>query len=62
MNLKTALLQIKATLEGLDIKATQANMDRLLGCMFMINKLVSELEGKEGKADDGNGKGENIPG
>lgn len=56
MDMKTALLQMKASLEGLDIKATQANMDRLLGCMFMINRLVKELEGKEEKANDGNGK------
>ena len=56
MDLKTALLKIKASLEGLDIKATQENMDRLLGCMFMIDKLVVAIEGKEGKANDGNGE------
>ena len=57
MDLKTALLNMKKTLESLDIKATQENLDKLLGCMFMINKIIEEIEGKEDKPNDGNGKG-----
>lgn len=57
MDLKTALTNMKKTLESLDIKATQENLDKLLGCMFMIDKIISEIDRKEAKANDGNGKG-----
>lgn len=40
------------TLEGLDIKPTYSNMNRLLGCMQVLASVRDELE-KEG-ADDGN--------
>ena len=40
------------TLEGLDIKPTYDNMNRLLGCMQVLAAVRDELE-KEG-ADDGN--------
>ena len=40
------------TLEGLDIKSTYENMDKLLGCMQMLAKIRDELKAKEVK--DGN--------
>lgn len=37
------------TLEGLDIKSTYSNMDKLLGCMQTLEKIRDEL--KEVKTD-----------
>lgn len=55
MNLSTALMLIKRTLEDLDIKATQANCDKLLGCMNTLDKIMRIIEkGKEEKANESN--------
>jgi hypothetical protein len=57
MDLLTALQAIKRTLEDLDIKATQANMDKLLGCMNALDNIAKIIEkGREVKANEGNGE------
>lgn len=46
-----------STLEGLDIKATKGNMDRLLGCMQVLEQVADSLVTKEG-SEDGNSDAE----
>lgn len=59
MNLLTALMAIKRTLQTLDIKATQANCDKLLGCMQTLDKIMQDIEkGKEEKTNESNREGE----
>lgn len=59
MDLLTAIQAIKRTLEDLDIKATQANCDKLLGCMNALDKISVVIQkGREGKANEGNREGE----
>ena len=38
---------VVSTLEGLDIKATKNNMDRLLGCIQAIEQVICALESEE---------------
>lgn len=58
MNLLTALMAIKNTLEQLDIKATQQNCDKLLGCMNTLDKIMEIIKkGKEEKENEGNREG-----
>ncbi len=53
MNILTALMSIKRTLEDLDIKATQANCDKLLGCMDTLDKIITTInKRKEEKANE----------
>ena len=59
MDLLTALQAIKRTLEDLDIKATQTNCDKLLGCMNALDKIMDVIvKGREVKANEGNREGE----
>lgn len=51
MNQKQILLNVKTTLESLDIKPTKLNCDKLLGCMIWIEKIIEEIERKEENAD-----------
>ncbi len=61
MDLLTALQAIKRTLEDLDIKATQANCDKLLGCMNALDKIMDVIvKGREVKANEGNGEGKDA--
>lgn len=46
-----------STLEGLDIKATKGNMDRLLGCMQVLEQVANSLATKE-DSEDGNSDAE----
>lgn len=58
MDLLTTIQAIKRTLEDLDIKATQANMDKLLGCMNALDKIMDVIvKGREVKANEGKVKG-----
>ena len=47
MNQKQILLNVKTTLESLDIKPTKLNCDKLLGCMIWIEKIIEDIERKE---------------
>lgn len=42
---------VVSTLEGLDIKATKNNMDRLLGCIQAIEQVICALESEEVDTD-----------
>ena len=42
-----------STLEGLEIKSTYENMDRLLGCLQLLAKIRDELQ-KTPEVKDGN--------
>lgn len=61
MDLKTAFLMIKNTLQSMEIKATKDNCDKVMGICTLCDKAVEALEGLEGKQRDGKGKGENVP-
>lgn len=62
MDLKTALILIKNTIASLEIKATPDNCDKILGCTQMIDKIITTLDERAVKKNDGNGEGENVPG
>lgn len=49
MDTASMIQAVISTLEGLDIKSTYENMDRLLGCMQTLKKIRDEL--KEGRTD-----------
>lgn len=55
MDYATDIQNIITTLEGLEIKSTINNMDRLLGCMQLLAKIRDEMrktpEVKDGNAD-----------
>ena len=53
MDLKQDIQNVISTLEGLDIKATYDNMNRLLGCMQVLANVRDALktEVKDGTAD-----------
>ena len=57
MDLKTALLAIKNTITTLEIKATPENCDKVLGCVQMLDKIVSTIEERAANQNDGNGEG-----
>lgn len=40
------------TLEGLDIKPTYENMNRLLGCMQVLANVRDDLERQEAKTEE----------
>jgi len=46
-----AIQKVINTLEGLDIKPTYDNMNRLLGCMQVLANVRDNLEKQEGEAD-----------
>lgn len=50
MDLITALALMKQKLQGLDIKATQENCDKLKGVYAIIDEAISKL-GAVGKGD-----------
>lgn len=61
MDLLETIQSIKRTLEDLDIKATQANCDKLLGCMNALDNIAKIIKkGREAKANEGNGEGKNA--
>lgn len=61
MDLLTAIQAIKRTLEDLDIKATQANCDKLLGCMNALDKISEVIQkGREVKANERKREGEDA--
>lgn len=61
MDLLTAIQAIKRTLEDLDIKATQQNLDKLLGCMNALDKIMDVIiKGREVKANEGNREGKDA--
>ena len=43
MDYSIQIQNVITTLEGLEIKATYNNMDRLLGCMQVLAKIRDEL-------------------
>ena len=47
----TRIQSVINTLEGLDIRSTYENMDRLLGCLQVLAKIRDDLKEKETKAD-----------
>ena len=47
----TRIQSVINTLEGLDIRSTYENMDRLLGCLQVLAKIRDDLKEKEAKAD-----------
>lgn len=62
MDLKTVFLVIKNSLQSMEIKATQDNCDKAMSIYTLCDKAVEALEGLEGKQNDGNCEGENVPG
>ena len=52
MNLKQDIQNVISTLEGLDIKSTYDNMNRLLGCLQVLANVRDALDAQEVK--DGN--------
>lgn len=61
MDLLITIQAVKRTLEDLDIKATQANCDKLLGCMNALDKIMDVIvKGREVRANEGNREGENA--
>lgn len=68
MDMKTALIMLKNTLQSVEIKGTQENCDKMLGCYMLIDSMQKALDtvktDKERMANenDGNSKGQNIYG
>lgn len=68
MDFKSALMMLKNTLQSMEIKGTQENCDKLLGCYMLIDNMTKALdtaktEKEGGKTEnDGNGEGQNISG
>lgn len=61
MDILTALMAIKRTLQTLDIKATQANCDKLLGCMQTLDKIMQDIEkGKEEKTNESDSERKDV--
>lgn len=59
MDLLSTIQAVKNTLEDLDIKATQANCDKLLGCMNALDNIMDVIvKGREVRANEGNREGE----
>lgn len=62
MDLKTALLMLKNTLQSVEIKGTQENCDKMLGCYMLIDNMTKALEAAKTNTEravenDGNGEG-----
>jgi len=65
MDLKTAIVMVRNALETLEMKATKDNLQKMMGCMNMLDAVLvalNENSKKEAANNDGNGQGENIPG
>lgn len=61
MDLLSTIQAVKNTLEDLDIKATQANCDKLLGCMNALDNIMDVIvKGREVRANEGNGEGKDA--
>ena len=43
MDHATSIQNVISTLQGLEIKSTYGNMDRLLGCIQLLSKIRDEL-------------------
>jgi len=62
MDFKTALLMLKNTLQSVEIKGTQENCDKMLGCYMLIDNMTQALEAAKTNTEravenDGNGEG-----
>ena len=57
MDYSIQIQNVITTLEGLEIKATYNNMDRLLGCMQLLAKIRDGLR-KTPEVNDGNADSE----
>ena len=51
-NLAQDIRNVIATLENLNIQATYDNMNRLLGCMQVLNDVISKMEGMDSGSSD----------
>ena len=57
MDYATNIQNVITTLEGLEIKSSYDNMDRLLGCMQLLARIRDELR-KKPEVNDGNADSE----
>ena len=56
MDFKTALSMLKNTLQSMEIKGTQENCDKLLGCYMLIDNMAKALDTAKTEKEGGKQK------